>query len=151
MAKILFITTYNPGVIGPRYIGAYLKQKGHEVWLVHFKELRFHTMKTQEWDKHREIREGPVQFVYFQRPGFRLYSPYPTVITDCERELLLKTIEEIPENPDKEDDILSVWSGYYMIVGSFENIQYAEKYVQKLRDMGYNSQIIESNKGFYRV
>jgi hypothetical protein len=40
---------------------------------------------------------------------------------------------------------------YYMIVGSFQNQNLAEKYAEKIQQMGYQTQIIESNGGFYRV
>jgi cell division protein FtsN len=40
---------------------------------------------------------------------------------------------------------------YYMIVGSFQNQNLAEKYAEKIQKMGYQTQIIESPSGFYRV
>jgi hypothetical protein len=40
---------------------------------------------------------------------------------------------------------------YYMIVGSFQNQNLAEKYAEKIQQMGYQTQIIESTSGFYRV
>jgi hypothetical protein len=40
---------------------------------------------------------------------------------------------------------------YYMIVGSFQNQNLADKYAEKIQKMGYQTQIIESSGGFYRV
>jgi hypothetical protein len=40
---------------------------------------------------------------------------------------------------------------YYMIVGSFQNQNLAEKYAEKIQQKGYQTQIIESTNGFYRV
>lgn len=40
---------------------------------------------------------------------------------------------------------------YYMIVGSFQNPNLAEKYANKIQQMGYDSQVIEANNGFFRV
>lgn len=40
---------------------------------------------------------------------------------------------------------------YFMIVGSFQNQNFAELYAEKIQEMGYQSQIIESSSGFYRV
>lgn len=40
---------------------------------------------------------------------------------------------------------------YYMIVGSFQNQNLAEKYADKMQQMGYMSQVLEANNGFYRV
>ena len=38
-----------------------------------------------------------------------------------------------------------------MIVGSFQNQNFAELYAEKIQEMGYQSQIIEASNGFYRV
>jgi hypothetical protein len=40
---------------------------------------------------------------------------------------------------------------YYMIVGSFQNENLAEKYAEKMLQMGYASQVIEADNGFFRV
>ena len=41
---------------------------------------------------------------------------------------------------------------YYMIVGSFLDQKNAERYAQKLRDMGYSPEIInDASNGFHRV
>lgn len=42
-------------------------------------------------------------------------------------------------------------SRYYMIVGSFQNELFAEKYARKLQEMGYQSQVISASNGYYRV
>ena len=40
---------------------------------------------------------------------------------------------------------------FLMIVGSFRNEHFAERYAEKVRQMGYQTQVIESPNGFYRV
>jgi cell division protein FtsN len=40
---------------------------------------------------------------------------------------------------------------YYMIVGSFLNQNFAEKYAEKIQQMGYHTQIIQSANSYYRV
>jgi cell division protein FtsN len=40
---------------------------------------------------------------------------------------------------------------YYMIVGSFQNVNLANSYAEKIQKMGYQTQILESANGFYRV
>ncbi len=40
---------------------------------------------------------------------------------------------------------------YFMIVGSFQNRNLAESYSNKIRQMGYTSEIIEANNGYFRV
>lgn len=42
-------------------------------------------------------------------------------------------------------------SHYFMIVGSFQNYNFAKLYSEKIRQMGYQSEIIEASNGFYRV
>lgn len=40
---------------------------------------------------------------------------------------------------------------YFMIVGSFQNQNFAQLYSEKIQQMGYQSQIIEASNGFHRV
>ncbi len=40
---------------------------------------------------------------------------------------------------------------YYIIVGSFLNQNSAERYADKIQQMGYHTQIIQSVSGYYRV
>ncbi len=40
---------------------------------------------------------------------------------------------------------------YFMIVGSFQNRSFAERYAEKIQNMGYQTQIIEASNGYYRV
>ncbi|MGD2035887.1 MAG: SPOR domain-containing protein, partial [Bacteroidales bacterium] len=40
---------------------------------------------------------------------------------------------------------------YFMIVGSFQNQNFAEMYAERIQEMGYQTQIIEASNGFYRV
>lgn len=147
MSRIMFITTYNPGVIGIRYVGACLKREGHEVWFVHFKEFRPCTVPTKDWKKHQELSESAVKYVYFQHPGYRVYAPYPTPITDKERELLIDFIRD--KKPDvigfslfsvtldvvkdltalikkQFPDIPVAWGGVHCILRPEECIKYAD-------------------------
>ena len=40
---------------------------------------------------------------------------------------------------------------YFMIVGSFLNQNLANNYAEKIRQMGYQSQVLEASNGFFRV
>jgi cell division protein FtsN len=40
---------------------------------------------------------------------------------------------------------------YYMIVGSFLNQELAERYAERIQQMGYHTQIIQSSNSYYRV
>ncbi len=59
--------------------------------------------------------------------------------------------EPVPEPEIEKPQVLSANDNYYMIVGSFQNPNFAEKYAEKMRQMGYVSQVIESNNGYFRV
>ncbi len=98
MARIAFITTYNPGAIGPRYIGAAMKEAGHEVWFVHFKEFKTAGVPTHEYEHHKRLDEFKMLYIRIPRPGYVLYVPYPYPITDTERRLLIKALKDI--DPD---------------------------------------------------
>ncbi len=40
---------------------------------------------------------------------------------------------------------------YFMIVGSFQNQNLANLYAEKIRENGYQTQVIEASNGFFRV
>jgi hypothetical protein len=40
---------------------------------------------------------------------------------------------------------------YFMIVGSFQNQNLANRYAEKISEMGYQTQVIEASNGYYRV
>ena len=64
--------------------------------------------------------------------------------------------EPVIEEPAQKPVVSSSGYGYgsekyYMIAGSFQNQKFAERYASKMQDMGYQTRIIESPNGFYRV
>jgi radical SAM superfamily enzyme YgiQ (UPF0313 family) len=92
MARIALVTTYNPGAAGPRYVAASLKAAGHQVKFIHFKELRAVAVPTLDFEHHARLKRDKLKYVAFQHPGEVLYVPYPTPITDTERDLLIQEI-----------------------------------------------------------
>lgn len=95
MARVAFITTYNPGAIGVRYIGANLKASGHEVWFVHFKEFRTLALPSNDYEQHQRMEKHKMLFLKVIRPGYHLYIPYPTDITEREKHLLIQALKSI--------------------------------------------------------
>ncbi len=65
-------------------------------------------------------------------------------VTEEEPETIVEI--ETPSTPSYVSD-----GKYFMIVGSFRNEHFAERYAEKIQQMGYQTQIIESPNGFYRV
>ncbi|MCX7014792.1 MAG: radical SAM protein, partial [Candidatus Sumerlaeota bacterium] len=93
--RVALITTYNPGAVGPRFIAGQLLAHGHDVKLIHLKELRATCFPTTDFATHAALaqRRRDVQYVTFQHPGELLYVPYPAPITDKEIALLIGEIQ----------------------------------------------------------
>lgn len=51
-------------------------------------------------------------------------------------------VEEKVYNPD---------DNYFVVIGSFQNYEYAEKYAQRFREMGYNTEVLAASNGYYKV
>ncbi len=147
MARVAFITTYNPGAIGVRYVGASLKAAGHEVWFIHFKEFRVIGVPPHDIEHHKRLEQYKMLYLKVIRPGTVLYIPYPVAITETEKKLLIQTLKSI--KPDligftfysvtleqvkqltelihKElPGVPVVWGGLHCIVRPEECIEYAD-------------------------
>ena len=68
-------------------------------------------------------------------------------------------IEEVKE-VEEEESYNSIYGGtsgvnspkpFHAIVGSFQNIKYAEKYAVKIQSQGYSGKLIMGSNGFHRV
>ncbi len=60
-------------------------------------------------------------------------------------------LEEISPPVVEKSTYTNQNNNYFMIVGSFQNQNFAQLYSEKIQQMGYQSQIIEASNGFYRV
>ncbi len=59
---------------------------------------------------------------------------------------------EVTNTPVENNNIAAASDKhYFMIVGSFLDQKNAERYAQKLRDMGYSPEILDASNGFHRV
>lgn len=98
--RVAMVTTYNPGAAGPRFVAGQLMKAGHEVKFFHMKELRAVAVPTTDFEKHEQLRKKQIdiQYVPFQHPGEVIYVPYPSEITDRERELFIEELQAY--NPD---------------------------------------------------
>ena len=80
-------------------------------------------------------------------------------VTESKKESIEQIDEEVPEtepetvSQPERADISGYYEGgnYYMIVGSFQNEHFAERYAEKIQQMGYQTKIIASPHGYYRV
>lgn len=91
------------------------------------------------FEEHPLFNKGPDSLL-----NMPIVEPEPEIID---------TTPIIPEEPMViEEPAPQVIDGkYFMIVGSFQNQNFAELYAEKIQEMGYQSQIIEAPNGFYRV
>jgi cell division protein FtsN len=90
---------------------------------------------------------------YFKK--HRLFSKDVDTVLDMTIEepapLVTDTTPVLSEQVYQEPEVQSVNGKYFMIVGSFQNQNLANLYSEKIRSMGYQSQVIEASNGFYRV
>ncbi|HPB30914.1 MAG TPA: radical SAM protein [Candidatus Sumerlaeota bacterium] len=95
MKTIALITVYNPGCAGLRYIAGSLKAAGHDVHIISFKELRSESIPSADKEHHARLQGNrDVLFVKFPFPGKSVYVPYPTAITEKEKEILVETLRD---------------------------------------------------------
>jgi cell division protein FtsN len=83
-----------------------------------------------------------------------LVEPEPIEVDSSAFVMEEPIVEPVIEEPPVQQPMPAVGYGsdkYYMIVGSFQNPNLAERYAEKMQQMGYMSQVIEANNGFYRV
>jgi cell division protein FtsN len=69
----------------------------------------------------------------------------PTPVVADTTPIVPEPVYEEPKVSSRSND------RYFMIVGSFQNQNLANNYAEKIRQMGYQSQVIQGSNGFYRV
>ncbi|MBA7553743.1 hypothetical protein ES705_46342 [subsurface metagenome] len=96
------------------------------------------------FEEHPLFNKGPDSLL-----NMPIVEPEPEIIDTMEY-----IIEEpvVIEEPIESQLQTGYGSGqYFMIVGSFQNRNFAVQYAEKIQEMGYQTQIIEASNGFYRV
>jgi len=67
----------------------------------------------------------------------------------------VKTDEQIIKDSDIEtvtpDNLGSEYKNYYLVIGSFKNQKNAKKLRTKMKSKGYNSEILQNRKNYFRV
>jgi hypothetical protein len=89
---------------------------------------------------------------YFKK--HRLFSKDVDTILDMtmqEPTPLITDTTPIVTEPVYQEPVAITTDKYFMIVGSFQNQNLANLYAEKIRQQGYQSQVIEASNGFYRV
>jgi cell division protein FtsN len=89
---------------------------------------------------------------YFKK--HRLFSKDVDTLLDMtiqEPSPLVTDTTPIVSEPIYQEPDASTSDKYFMIVGSFQNQNLANQYAEKIRQMGYQSLVIEAPNGFYRV
>ena len=95
MAKVVLVTVHNPGAMGARYVAASARAAGHDVWLLHFKSLRYETIPSDDLETRRRVEASNELCVHFRRPGYIAYAPFPDPATDAERQLFQSELRRL--------------------------------------------------------
>jgi cell division protein FtsN len=90
---------------------------------------------------------------YFKK--HRLFSKDVDTVLDMTIQeptpMVADTTPVIPEPTYQEPVPTRSTDKYFMIVGSFQNQNLANLYAEKIKQMGYQSQVMDASNGFYRV
>lgn len=93
---------------------------------------------------------------YFKQ--HRLFSKDVDTLLDISNQIKPVSIDtsysqiDIRENiPIKKPAINNTGYKYFVIIGSFRNQDYANKYAKRYREMGYNTDVMFADNGFHRV
>jgi cell division protein FtsN len=76
---------------------------------------------------------------------------YKALATDTSKTKVVEPVASVVNVPKQPTGFGYGNDKYYMIVGSFLNQNLAEKYAEKIQQMGYHTQIIQSSSSYYRV
>lgn len=91
--KIAFVTLYDQTCPGARYIASSLLAEGHDVHHLHFKRQRTEFIPRPEEPLRPELKQD-YRFLYVAKPEGNYYFPFPTIVTERERELFVDWIEQ---------------------------------------------------------
>lgn len=78
-----------------------------------------------------------------------LEEPEPLVIDTTP--IVYAEPEPVYVEPEPQTSVGYGSDRFYMIVGSFQNQSFADRYAEKIRQMGYQTNIISASNGYYRV
>lgn len=76
-------------------LAAFLRQQGHEVYLIHFKSFQTPFILRSDVEKNQLARNSPCKTVEQVHGGGVYYCPYPTPITETEKELLIERLKAL--------------------------------------------------------
>jgi len=122
MKKVALITLYNPGCTGLRYVAGSIKAAGHEAHIVNFKEMRAQFVSSRNREQIGQLSENrDVIYVISPYPGKVRYLPYPTPITEKEKQLLVKELR---------DNIKPDLIGFSLYSVTYENTRQLTEYLK---------------------
>jgi radical SAM superfamily enzyme YgiQ (UPF0313 family) len=96
--KVVFVTLYDESARGARYVASAVKAAGHQIAFIHLKAFRSRTIPRRDTEHLAwALAQGPYQLREITQAGER-FHPYPSAITDLERRLLVRLIDQ--QKPD---------------------------------------------------
>ena len=93
--KFPLITIYDDFCYGARMLASFLRQHGHDVFLIHFKSFQSLFVSRSDHEGNMLARSSPAQSIEEVHFGGVKYCPYPTPVSDTERRLLVERLQQI--------------------------------------------------------
>ena len=78
-----------------RYVAGSLNAAGHDVHIISFKELRSKTVPSEDTQHHKKLQAvKDVIYIVSPEPGRLIYLPYPTPVTEKEKQILVEILRD---------------------------------------------------------
>jgi len=91
-----------------------------------------------------------INWMQFSRPIEKMENPPSAIITEeAKTPVVTETIEAPVEIAEPKEVLLE--KGYFIIVGSFKDVENAETYIHELAAKGYDAYLADGDKRFFRV
>lgn len=91
--RVIIITFYDQSAYGPRYLAAGALRAGHDVLLINFKQFLVKDIRPENIDELERLKREGFLPMYDVNPHYDLACPYPTPVTETDKEVLYARIE----------------------------------------------------------
>ena len=93
--KVVLISVYDDYATGPRFWAAYLKAKGHDVYLLNLKTFVVKLFSYDTNELAEFYKTSNATLLEEVRTDGIILCPYPTPVTEIEKKLLIDKLQEI--------------------------------------------------------
>ena len=93
--KVVFVTLYDQGARGARWVAGAVQATGHQVAFIHFRSFTWRTIPRHDKAQLQwAIAQGPYQLREIAPDGER-FHPYPFPISDTEKRLIAELLDRL--------------------------------------------------------